>query len=116
MFPASLVVVGFVCGCAADRGAPPVTPAVAPPSESPVRYSDVRPQDLIPNEYRVMPGDVLEISVSDLVAPGVDTKKVVRVKESGTISLPLIGPIPVAGLTEEELNEAVREALSVLCL
>ena len=88
---------------------------VAVPPPSPVRYSHVRPEDLIPNEYRVMPGDVLELRISDLVASGVETTKRMRVTQWGTIALPLIGPIRVAGMTEEEVNQAVRQAMRILC-
>jgi protein involved in polysaccharide export with SLBB domain len=82
----------------------------APPPPPPVIYSDVRADDLIPQEYRVHPGDVLQISLSDLVGPGVETQKTVRVSVDGTISLPLIGKVHVAGLTEAELGRAVNQA------
>jgi protein involved in polysaccharide export with SLBB domain len=84
-----------------------------------VRYSDVRPEDLIPpapGDYRVQPGDVVEVTITDLVAPGVETTKRCRVSAAGTISLPLVPPIPVAGLTEAQVNDAVRYALRDLDL
>ena len=54
--------------------------------------------------------------MSDLVGPGVETVKVVRVSESGTISLPLIGQIHVAGLTAAEINEVLREISRNYCI
>ena len=106
---------GAVCGCAARPGTSPrVLPVMHPPATA-VPYSEVRPDDLIPDEYRVRPGDVLELSISDLVGPGVETTRVLRVKESGAMVLPLIGDLPVAGLTEAEVNDVVRQALRVLC-
>jgi protein involved in polysaccharide export with SLBB domain len=114
------VIVGLVCGCASEATKPRTSgasPAVARPPV--VRYSDVRPDDLIPpapGDYYVRPGDVVEVSVSDLVGPGVETVKVCRVSDSGTISLPLVGAIHVAGMTEAEVNQVVREALSHLCM
>jgi protein involved in polysaccharide export with SLBB domain len=80
-----------------------------------VKYSDVRPEDLIPPapaDYRVHPGDVLELRFGDLVAPGVETVKRCRVSASGTISLPLIPPVHVAGLTEGEISATVYRVYS----
>ena len=112
----SLAVIGLACGCASDGGAArDKLPPVLSPPQSPVRYSEIRPDDLVPSVYRGRAGDVLQLSLRDLVAPGVETVKVMRVSQLGTISLPLVGPVHVAGLTEEELNEAVRRAMSHLC-
>jgi protein involved in polysaccharide export with SLBB domain len=114
---AAVIIIGLACGCASEP-ARPITPPAAPAPAPSVRYSDVRPEDLIPSapgDYRVQPGDVLEVTVHDLVGPGVETVKVFRVSGLGTISLPLLGQIHVAGLTEEEINQVVREAFRQLC-
>jgi protein involved in polysaccharide export with SLBB domain len=107
-----MIVLGFGCGCAVKPTRPnaqPVPPVLAPH----VRYSAVRPDDLIPpapGDYRVQPGDVLEVKISDLVGPAVWTTKAFRVRDSGTISLPLVGAVRVAGMTEEEIGEAINNA------
>jgi protein involved in polysaccharide export with SLBB domain len=50
-------------------------------------------------------GDTLSVSVADIVAPGVESQKTVRVGEDGTISLALIGKIDAAGSSPQELAE-----------
>jgi protein involved in polysaccharide export with SLBB domain len=104
-----------VAGCASEPAATPRPLVSRPsPSPSPVRYSDVRPDDLIPpapGDYRVHPGDVLEVHIPGLVAPGIISTRTCRVSASGMISLPLVPPIHVAGLTEAQVNEAVRYAM-----
>jgi len=59
-------------------------------------------------DYPIGPGDVLEVSV-----PAMDELKdrVVRVSGVGTLALPLIGVVPAAGLTEAEIQEAIRARL-----
>jgi polysaccharide export outer membrane protein len=63
-----------------------------------------------PSDYPIAPGDVLEISV-----PGLeefkDRDRVVRVSGEGTISLPLIGIIQAAGLSEHELRQEISRRL-----
>jgi hypothetical protein len=71
--------------------------------------TDVRPEDLVPQPYRVHPGDVLALSLTDLVGPGIETTKLITVKGSGTIDLPLIGSVYVAGMTEEEIAKAIDD-------
>jgi protein involved in polysaccharide export with SLBB domain len=59
-------------------------------------------------DYVIGRNDLLSVSLTD-VTPGVETVKTTRVSESGNISLPLIGQIPAAGLTEHQLNEAIAQ-------
>jgi membrane-associated protease RseP (regulator of RpoE activity) len=111
-----------------DRPDPPVparrrpTTTTTRPSTSPSarapwsQATDVGPEDLVPEPYRVHAGDVLKVEVGDLTAPGVETMLVQRVSPAGTISLPLIGAVQVAGLTEEEVNAVVWQAMRHLCL
>ncbi|HKN47521.1 MAG TPA: polysaccharide biosynthesis/export family protein, partial [Candidatus Polarisedimenticolia bacterium] len=61
-----------------------------------------------PEEPPVGAEDLLEISVFEIP----DLTRTVRVSEHGTISLPLLGEIPVGGLTPMELEGALRQALS----
>jgi polysaccharide biosynthesis/export protein len=60
------------------------------------------------SDYPVGPGDVLEVTV-----PAMEEIKdrVVRVSGEGTMTLPFIGTVQAAGLTEEELREALRRRL-----
>lgn len=59
-------------------------------------------------DYPIGPGDVLRISV-----PPVDelAKRVVRVETDGTISLPMLGTMKAAGLTQEQLCAELRDKL-----
>ena len=99
-----------VCGCATEPDVGQSLCIVAPAPATPVRYTDVRPEDLVPDgDYHVRRGDVLEMSITDLVAPGLETVKVLRVTESGMISLPLLGDVRVLGLTEAEINRRIDD-------
>jgi polysaccharide export outer membrane protein len=59
-------------------------------------------------DFPIGPGDVLNIDVAGLVEL---EKRKARVAADGTIRLPLLGAIPVAGLTERELTEDLRYRL-----
>jgi polysaccharide export outer membrane protein len=74
--------------------------------------TDVRPEDLEPatSDYAVGRNDLVNISITDLVAPNVETVRSTRVSESGSISLPLVGLVKAAGLTEAELEKAISKA------
>lgn len=67
-----------------------------------------RTQDRPLTDYPMGPGDILEITV-----PAMEELRgrVVRISGEGTIALPLIGAVKAAGLTEEELREAIRRRL-----
>ena len=60
-------------------------------------------------DYPIGPGDVIEITV-----PGVDDLKerLVRVGGDGKIQLPLIGQVQAGGLTEPQLSDQLKAALS----
>ena len=74
--------------------------------------ADVQPEDLVADErdYVIGRSDLLTISITDVVAPGVETVKTVRVSESGNVSLPLIGQLRAEGLTEAQLETTIRDA------
>lgn len=67
-----------------------------------------RKQENSGDDYAIGPGDVLEIYV-----PGLEEFKqlVVRVTGQGTIALPYVGVINVAGLSEKKLREEIRQRL-----
>jgi polysaccharide biosynthesis/export protein len=72
----------------------------------------VRPQDLVAvsADYVINRNDFLLVSITDLLGPGIESFKQVRVSESGNISLPYIRQIRAAGLTEAQLEEAIAVA------
>lgn len=74
--------------------------------------TDVRGDDLRPaaRDYAIGRNDLVSVAITDLVAPNVETVRSTRVSESGTISLPLVGQVKAAGLTEAELEKAIGKA------
>lgn len=74
--------------------------------------SDVRPEDLEPTgaDYMIGRNDLINVAITDLVAPNVETTRQIRVSESGMISLPLVGQVQAAGLTEAQLEKQIAAA------
>src|SRR5437899_147388 len=95
-------------GAPARPGTPPTPEAPAEGQPPPGQPEASSADKLIPEEPPVGAEDLLEISVFEIP----DLTRTVRVSEHGTISLPLLGEIPVGGLTPMELEDALREALS----
>jgi polysaccharide export outer membrane protein len=60
------------------------------------------------SDYALGPGDVLQISVA---AVNELKERTVRIAGDGTISLPYVGTVKAAGLTEQQLTEKVTERL-----
>jgi protein involved in polysaccharide export with SLBB domain len=59
-------------------------------------------------DYPIGPGDILKISVPEIKELNAQT---VRVGARGEITLPLLGEIPAAGLTEDQLEQELDTAL-----
>ena len=77
-----------------------LTPGLAPPSKS-VARTGMR-------DYRIGPDDLLEVQVF-----GVDQlSRAVRVNSRGSVSLPLIGTIEVAGMTALEAETGIAAKLA----
>lgn len=74
--------------------------------------TDVRAEDLEPstNDYTIGRNDLISVSITDLVAPNVETVRTTRVSEGGMISLPLLEPIKAAGLTEAQMERGIAKA------
>ena len=62
--------------------------------------------------YRIGPRDLLEIRVSEIQALNVSR----RVSEDGDIDLPQVGSISMAGLTETEAAQRIKEVLEAKAL
>jgi polysaccharide export outer membrane protein len=58
-------------------------------------------------EYKIGPKDLLEIKVFELP----ELNQTVRVSEDGTITLPLLGPVKIDGLTKDELETRLAALL-----
>ena len=61
-------------------------------------------------DYRVGPGDLIQVTIQDLSSTGLQQLETKQVSESGKISLPYISQLPVTGLTEPEIEAAVIKA------
>jgi polysaccharide biosynthesis/export protein len=99
LMAASLMLVATV-GAAAQ--APPATP---PPTPSPPAAS---PPPTPAPEYRLGAGDVLEV----IVFGNDDLSRTTTVQTSGTISLQLLGEVPVVGLTVSEVKQKLTSLLA----
>ncbi len=79
------------------------------PNDEFANAEEVQPSDLdvLASDYVIGKNDLVNISVTDVVGPGVESTKTTRVSESGNISLPLIGQIHAEGLTEPQLEQAI---------
>jgi polysaccharide biosynthesis/export protein len=87
---------------AAAKDAGPNAVAVQPAAASPATFASVSTSD-----YRVRAGDVLQINVFQLQ----DFTREAPVDAGGTIALPLIGAVPVAGMTVRQIEEEIAQRL-----
>ena len=73
-----------------------------------------RPTDVIAyeNDYVLGQGDLVRVIVFELLQEGQTYVNDFQVNESGNISIPEIGHIHAAGMTELELEDEIREILS----
>ncbi|MEM9373130.1 MAG: polysaccharide biosynthesis/export family protein [Planctomycetota bacterium] len=90
--------------------------AIEDPAEQFVETSEITPEDLEPQTqlYRVGPGDVLALTIWDLVSRGSAEVFPRQVDQNGYIEIPQLGRIFVTGLTESEVVEAVSQRMSGL--
>jgi beta-lactamase regulating signal transducer with metallopeptidase domain/protein involved in polysaccharide export with SLBB domain len=79
-------------------------PATAPSSRPATADSDVSAAS------HIRTSDLVQVSIEGLAAAGMEQVKVSRVTEKGEISLPILGPIPAAGLAPAELELAIFKA------
>jgi protein involved in polysaccharide export with SLBB domain len=122
-----MVVASLMIGaqaCATNQNVPTTAPAAQASSvNSPAQSSDVaatsdtqrledlwqkRTHDGFGSDFTLGPGDVLEISVP---LEQLEHREV-RVSPQDTIELPLAGVVPVRGMNEQDLTDALRQRLS----
>ncbi len=93
--------------------APAVVPTVTPPPAAPASTASALNRSLLTQttppaeegDLPLGPGDLIEVAVFEV--PEFDKLKI-RIPNGGTITLPLIGAMPAAGLTPSELQSAIR--------
>jgi polysaccharide export outer membrane protein len=73
-----------------------------------------KPIDVVAYEtdYVFSPGDAVRISIFELLQEGVPFTNEYAVTETGKISIPEVGVIEAAGLTESQLEDEIRQILS----
>ncbi len=90
-------------GAAADVSSPKAPTGPQPISPATPRVGPAPTGQVVADDYRIGPSDLLEIQVF-----GVDTlKRDVRVNSRGAISLPLVGTVIVGGLTGDEAETLI---------
>jgi protein involved in polysaccharide export with SLBB domain len=85
--------------------------------ETPVAWEnaqDPQPSDIAAAkaDYALQPGDLVRISIFELYQEGVPVVNDYIVSETGNISVPDVGLIQAAGLTERQLEDQIRQILS----
>jgi len=75
---------------------------------------DPKPIDamVFDTDYAFGPGDVVRVTVFELLQEGVVFTNDYIVTETGKISIPEVGEVDTAGLTESQLEEEIRQILS----
>lgn len=83
-------------------------------ADTSIVYTQPSAEDLIPNqlEYKLAPGDVIRVSIPQLISADQTDISTRVVDQSGRISLPIIGQMPAAGLTVEQVEEDVKKRLA----
>jgi polysaccharide export outer membrane protein len=85
--------------------------------ETPTAWADAqepKPIDIMvfETDYAFGPGDIIRISIFELFQEGSVFTNDYIVTETGRISIPEVGGIEVAGFTESQLEEEIRQILS----
>lgn len=90
----------------AEKTAAPATAPAAEPAASPITPDDLKATKA---DYSIGANDQLTIEIGELQGPGVTSVKTARVSETGNVSLPYIGQVHVAGLTEVEAQQTIAK-------
>ena len=85
--------------------------------EAPVAWEkaeDPRPSDIVAvtTDYTLRSGDVVTVSIFELFMDGATVVSSYVVTETGKISIPDVGVVQAAGLTERQLEEEIKQILS----
>lgn len=87
--------------------------AIEDPHEQWVDRTEITPEDLIPqtDPYRVGPGDIVSMTIWDLVARGNVETITRQVDQNGYVEVPQLGRIFINALTEPEVSQAVSDRM-----
>lgn len=86
--------------------------AIEGPADRYVEYDSIRTEDLRPeaSEYRISPGDQLDVRIWDIIQPGQIEDYPLLVDTRGIVTIPQLGELSVVGLTAEQVRETVTNA------
>ena len=84
----------------AQPGGPELATQSSPGGPAPAQPSAVY---TIGREYQIGPNDLLDIEIINME----NAKRTVRVNAAGLITLPLVGAIPLVGLTQQQAEEKI---------
>jgi polysaccharide biosynthesis/export protein len=109
---AALVLSMSLGGCAQNHFSAAKLPAemLAPPIENMEAIDLSGLSHYATNSELIDRGDVLEVTVVTNYSTLATTTTPVRVTDDGTVDVPLIGPVPVAGLESEAAEQAIAAA------
>jgi protein involved in polysaccharide export with SLBB domain len=73
-----------------------------------------KPDDIVAvkSDYTLRPGDLVRVTIFELVQEGVPLVNDYLVSETGKVSIPEVGVVQAAGLTETQLEEEIKQILS----
>lgn len=81
--------------------------------EDTIQATEIQPSDLIaePAIYKIGPGDLLTIDIFEFISPGQPYVIQRSVDEQGFITVPQLGAVNVAELTEAEIRDRIADLL-----
>jgi polysaccharide export outer membrane protein len=87
--------------------------AIEDEQEKWVERTEITPEDLQAqaDPYRVGAGDILSMTIWDLVARNAAEQVVRQVDQNGYVEIPVLGRVFVSGLTEPEVAQAIAERM-----
>lgn len=90
--------------------------AIEDPEEQWVERSEITPEDLMAqaDPYRVGAGDIVAMTIWDLVARNAAEQVVRQVDQNGYVEIPVLGRVFISGLTEAEVAAAISDRMRSL--
>ncbi|HTV47763.1 MAG TPA: polysaccharide biosynthesis/export family protein [Phycisphaerae bacterium] len=88
--------------------------AVNDPPDHPWANSELpTPADLVPStaQYILSAGDVITVSVYELITPGEESAQTREINTDGDVTLDFVGKVHAAGLTADQLRDKVTQIL-----
>lgn len=78
-----------------------------------VEVSEITPDDLVPvvEDFETRPGDLIRVEIFDFIVVGQPYILERQVDAAGTIDIPQLGRVPIAGLTIEQVAERIGQEI-----